>query len=140
MIFKRYGSSYHSVDPHFESTALNEVGFRRDRERSLSADELDAAYERLTTHELAAEADGLVQDHTEQLLLDRIESRLLELEASLEEHCILVVDNGDGRDWPKARQRIRNVVIDGENRLHFEYTVSPPLRMAVYGRRSRATE
>lgn len=138
MIFKRYGSSYHSVDPYFESTALNEIGFRRDRERSISADELATDYERLTTHELASEADGLVQDHTEQLLLDRLESLLLELEASLEAHCIVVVDNGDGRDWPKARQRIRNVVIDGENRLHFEYTVSPPLRIAAYRRRADA--
>jgi hypothetical protein len=140
MIFKRYGSSYHSVDPNFESTALNEIGFRRDRERSISADELATDYERLTTHELAAEADGLVQDHTEQLLLDRIESRLLELEASLEKHCILVVDNGDGRDWPKARQRIRNVIIEGENRLRFEYTVSPPLRIAVYGQKAGTGE
>jgi hypothetical protein len=140
MIFKRYGSSYHSVDPYFESTALNEIGFRRDRERSMSADELAADYERLTTHELATTADGLVQDHTEQLLLDRLESQLLELEASLEAHCILVVDNGDGRDWPKARQRIRNVVIEGENRLRFEYAVSPPLRIAVYSRRTGTTE
>ena len=135
MIFKRYGTSYHSVDPYFESKALNEVGFRKDRERVMPVDELEAEYEHVTTHELAAEADGLVQDHTEQLLLDRLESRLLELEAGLDPHCILVIANGDGPDWPKTRQQLHNVIVEGENRLHFEYSVSPALRMAVYARR-----
>lgn len=134
MIFKRYGSSYHSVDPYFESKALNEIGFRKDKERTLSVEAFDAEYQHLTTHELVAEADGMVQDHTEQLLLDRLESRLLELEASLDPHCILVIDNGDGTDWPKTRQELHNVIVEGENRLHFEYTVAPALRMAVYTR------
>ena len=44
----------------------------------------------------------------------------------------MVVDNGDGHDHPKTRQEMRNVVVAGENKLHFSYTVSPALRMAVY--------
>lgn len=134
MIFKRYGTTYHSVDPNFQSTALNEIGFRKDRERAISEEDLAAGYQRQTTHELTAEADGLVQDHTEQLLLDRLEARLLELESSVGVHGILVVDNSDGPDWPKTRQHIRNIVMDGENHRHFEYSVWPPLRMTVYSR------
>ena len=57
MIFKKYGTSYHSVDPNFESKALNEIGFRKDKERVVPVEEFQGAYEHLTTHELVAE-DG----------------------------------------------------------------------------------
>ena len=132
MIFKRYGTSYHSVDPNFDSKALNEIGFRRDQEMAVPVAEFEAGYEHVTTHELTAEADGPVQDHTEQLLLDRLETGLLELEAGLDDDHILVLENGDGSDHPKTRQAVRNVIVEGENRLHFTYTVWPPLRMGVY--------
>jgi hypothetical protein len=135
MIFRRYGTTVQSVDPHFESTALNEVGFRRDQERVLAAEEFEAHYEHLMTHDLTAEAEGPVQDHTEQLLLDRLEMRLLELEGELEPDCVLVVENTDGPDYPKTRQRTSNVIVEGENRLHFSYSVAPALRMGVYRRK-----
>jgi hypothetical protein len=135
MIFKRYGNAYHSVDPNFASKALNEIGFRRDGERHHSAEDFEASFEHLMTHELEAEAEGSVQDHTEQLLLDRLESRLLELEAGLEPDCVLVIENKDGPDHPKTRQQTRNVIVDGENRLHFTYTVAPNLRAGVYRKR-----
>lgn len=138
MIFKRYGTSFQSVDPNFESAALNEIGFRRDQERRLSAEEFEAEYEHLVTHELTAEAEGSVQDHTEQLLLDRLEARMLELEAEVDPDCVLVVENGDGPDYPKTRQQTKNVIVEGENRLHFSYTVAPALRMGVYRRRGSA--
>lgn len=135
MIFRRYGTTYQSVDPNFESTALNEIGFRRDRERSFTDEEFQAQHEHLVTHDLTAAAEGSVQDHTEQLMLDRLESRLLELESQLDPDCILVVENGDGHDWPKTRQETRNVVEHGETRLHFSYTVAPALRIGVYRRK-----
>jgi hypothetical protein len=136
MIFRRYGTTYRSVDPNFQSAALNEIGFRRDGERVLSDEEFDAAYEHMVTHELVSEAEGSVQDHTEQLLLDRLEERLLELESGLDPDCVLVIENSDGPDYPKTKQQTRNVVVDGENRLHFRYAVAPPLRVGVYGTRS----
>jgi len=136
MIFRRYGTTYRSVDPNFQSAALNEIGFRRDGERVLQAEEFEAAHEHLVTHDLVAEAEGSVQDHTEQLLLDRLEERLLELESGLDPDCVLVIENGDGPDYPKTRQNTRNVVVEGENRLHFRYTVAPPLRVGVYRTRS----
>ena len=64
MILKRYGKSFESVDPNFESKALNEIGFRRDRELVLPAEEFEVRYELETRHELRASAEGPVQDHT----------------------------------------------------------------------------
>lgn len=136
MILKRYGTTVQSVDPNFESAALNEIGFRRDREWSLPAEEFEAGYERLTVHELSAEAEGPVQDHTEQLLLDRLEERLLELEAGLESGCVLMLENGDGHDYPKTRQQMKNVIVEGENKFFFSYSVAPSLRMGVYRKKS----
>ena len=135
MILKRYGASYQSVDPNFDSKALNEVGFRRDQELSLTAAEFEAAYEHVASHEISSEAEGHVQDHTEQLLLDRLEARLLELEGGLEGDHVLVLENRDGTDYPKTRQEMRSVVEEGETKLHFRYTVSPALRMGVYRRK-----
>ena len=132
MILKRYGKSYQSVDPNFESKALNEIGFRRDRELAVAVEDFEARYEFETRHELRAHAEGPVQDHTEQLLLDRLESQLFELEAGLESGCVLIVENADGTDYPKTRQTTRNVIHEGENRLHFTYTVEPPLRIGIY--------
>ncbi|HKJ01141.1 MAG TPA: hypothetical protein VJ997_01765 [Longimicrobiales bacterium] len=136
MIVKRYGTTVQSVDPNFESTALNEVGFRRDKEWTLPVEEFDAGYVQLTVHELSAEAEGPVQDHTEQLLLDRLEGRLLELEAGAESGCVLMVENGDGPDYPKTRQRTHNVIVEGENKLHFVYTIAPTLRIGVYRKKA----
>ena len=132
MIFRKYGASYQSVETSFDSKALNEVSFRRDRAESFPADELETRYERGSVHELVAEAEGDVQDGTEQLLLERLERRLRELEEGLESGEILVVENEPGHDHPKTRQKISNVVEEGENRLRFHYTIAPPLRVSVH--------
>jgi hypothetical protein len=136
MILKRYGTSYQSVDPNFDSRALNEVGFRRDQEFAIPVAEFESGLERVAGHELEADAEGHVQDHTEQLLLDRLEARLLELEEGLEGGHVLVLENRDGTDYPKTRQEIRTVVEGGENKLHFHYTVAPPLRLGVYRKKA----
>ena len=132
MIFKRYGTAYQSVDPNFDSRALNEIGFRRDRERAVPVEEFETRFEHVDTHELSSEAEGPVQDHTEQLMIDRLETKLLELETTIGPHDVMVVENTDGHDYPKTRQKTRTVVEEGENRLHFQYSVSPPLRIGVY--------
>lgn len=136
MILKRYGTSYQSVEPNFESKALNEIGFRRDRALAVPVAEFDVGYDRVASHELTAEAQGDVQDHTEQLLLDRLLAQLVALDGALVDGELLLVENGDGSDWPKTRQAISNVVVEGENRLHFRYTMAPALRVGVYRRRS----
>ena len=79
MIFRRYGTAYQSVDLNFDSLALNEVAFRRNREESIPADDFDATHQVLATHELVAEAEGDVQDETEEMLLEKLEAQVEEL-------------------------------------------------------------
>ena len=136
LIFKRYGTSFHSVEKNFDSLALNEVAFRRDREQSVSVDEMESGFETVASHDLAAEAEGDVQDHTEQQLLDQLAARLDTLAAGLGSGELLVVENDQGHDWPKTRQRTSNVIVEGENRLRFHYTVAPALRVTVRRRKA----
>lgn len=135
MIYRKYGTSYQTVDPAFDSKALNEVTFRRNREDAIPTDAFESEWTRLAVHELVADAEGDVQDETEQLLLDRLEERLRDVVAGLGDGQVAVVENEQGHDYPKTRQKISNVVEEGENRLRFAYTVSPPLRVAVYARK-----
>jgi hypothetical protein len=131
MIFRRYGTAYQSVDLNFDSKSLNEVAFRRNREESIPSDDFDDLFQSLATHELTAEAEGNVQDHTEDLLLQRLEAQVEELRGALGDAEILVIQNEQGHDWPKTKQKTANVIVEGENLLHFQYTVAPPLRLSV---------
>jgi len=132
MIYRRYGTSLQSVDLNFDSKALNEIGFRRNRESSIPADDFEGRYDLVETVELVTEAEGDVQDHTEQQLLDRLEGRIGEVVGRLGDGQIVVVENEQGHDYPKTKQQTSNVVVEGENRLRFTYTVAPPLRLGVY--------
>ena len=132
MILKRYGTSWHSVDLNFDSKALTEIGFRRNREHQIPVDEFESGYEKVSEHALEAEAEGDVQDHTEQALLDKLEAQVVELLDGLGEGEVLVFLNEDGVDYPKTRQKTKTVKGDGENRLHFTYTLEPALRFGVY--------
>ena len=133
MIFRRYGNTYQSVELNFDSKALNEIGFRRDRVESIPAEELEG-FEKKLSHELVAEAEGSVQDETETLLLQRLAEQLLAVDRNLGEGEILVVENDQGNDWPKTKQKTTNVIVGGENRLHFTYSIAPPLRATVWRR------
>jgi len=136
MIYRRYGTSFQSVDLNFDSKALNEISFRRDRKSAVSVDGFEERYQLVETAELVAEAEGDVQDHTEQELLDRLESGIRDLLGRLGDGEVLVVENEQGHDYPKTRQQTSNVIVEGENRLRFSYTVAPPLRLGVYGPKS----
>ena len=46
MILRRYGKTFESVELNFDSKALNEIGFRRDREQSFDAEEFGSTYRR----------------------------------------------------------------------------------------------
>jgi len=132
MIFRRYGTSYQSVELNFDSKALNEVGFRRDHKQKIAVEDFDSGYQHVVTTEMVAHAEGDVQDHTEQMLLDSLREQIEAAVAALEAGAILVIENETGHDYPKTRQKTTNVIVQGENRLHFEYTVAPALRAAVY--------
>ena len=135
MILKRYGSRLHSVQPDFDSRALTEIGFRRDRQLSLGAADLDEGYEAVETHELSADADGPVHDHAEQELLRELEQALRRVESDAGEGMV-VIESVQGVDYPKTRDRKENQIHEGRNRLYFHWTVDPPLRVSVYRRRT----
>ena len=132
MILKRYGTSYHSVTPNFNPTAITEIGFMRDRARSIRVDDFDAGYRLVDEVELGAEADAKVQRHAERTLLEKLERSLAERVSSLGDGQVLIVQN-ERDDWPKTRERREGVIVDGENRFHFHWWVDPPLKVGIYG-------
>lgn len=134
MILRRYGNAYHSVEPNFNPTAINEIGFMRDRAFSVPAADFDARYEALEEGELGAEADAEVQRHAERDLLRNLEHALAQWVARLEPGQVLVVHNGRD-DWPKTRERREAVIVEGENRFHFHWWVDPLLKVGIYGAR-----
>ena len=60
MIYKQYGTTFQSVDVNFDAKAMNEVGFRRNRQESFPTEELAGRYEEIEVHELVADAEGSV--------------------------------------------------------------------------------
>jgi hypothetical protein len=138
MLCREYGSSYQSVDIGFDARALNDIGFRRNRELSVPEAEFPDLYAKVDSVEVQTEADGPVQYETKQVLSDRLRAKVEELLARLPEGGVLVVENELGHDYPKTRQLTKNGIEDGENRLHFEYTMEPPLRLTLF--RPRANQ
>lgn len=132
MIVRRYGTSVQSVELNFDSKALTEIGFRRDQAFSIPSEEFDAVAERIAEFALEAEAEGYVQDEVEGTALADLEAQLRRIEGGLEEGQVLFIESTQGVDYPKTRGKQTNVVIDGENRLHFKTTIAPPLRVAAY--------
>lgn len=135
MIFRLYGTAYQSVDIDFDAKALNDIGFRRNRQRAIPVEELARDFEPIDTVKLTTEASGSVQTETKQLLLDRLQEKLEALSPRVPEGGVTVVENESGHDYPKTHQATKNLVEEGENRLYFEYTMDPPLRATLYGPR-----
>jgi hypothetical protein len=132
MILRRYGNTIQSVETNFDSKAFTEIGFRRDHAYSDSADDFLARHERISGHALEAESEGAVQDGVESVMLQQLLDELLKLDAELTDDEFLVVESEQGQDYPKTRTQQKNVIVDGENRLYFYSSVSPPLKVAVF--------
>ena len=132
MILKQYGTSFHSVQPNFNSRALTEIGFRRDRAFSMGFEEFADTYEKVGEKCLSPETEGDVHDHVEAALLGALEEGVEDALASLGSGEVLVVESREGQDYLKTRDTKKNVVVDGENRLYFHWRVDPPLRLGVY--------
>ena len=132
MILRRYGTTIQSVETNFDSKAFTEIGFRRDHAYSASADDFLASHERISEHVLEAESEGDVQDEVESAMLQQLLDQLLKLDAELTDGEFVVVESEQGQDYPKTRTRQKNVIVDGENRLYFYSSVSPPLKVAVF--------
>jgi hypothetical protein len=136
MILKRYGTSYQSVETNFNARALTEIAFRRDRAFSIPVEEFAATYEKVDERSLTAVAEGKVHDEVEGDLLRVLEDNLEEMLKGLGEGEVLVVESTEGEDHPKTRDKKKNVIVDGENRLYFHWWVAPPLRMGVYRKKA----
>jgi hypothetical protein len=134
MLLRRYGTTFHSVVPHFDPRAMSEVSFQRDEALSIPAEEFEEAYEKIGEETLAGEAEGTVQSEAEAALLEGLERDVSRLAASLSEGEVLVVENQQGVDYPKVRDHKRGTIVEGENRLYFEWRVDPPLRLGLYRR------
>ena len=132
MILRRYGRNYLSVTPNFDSRAMTEIGFRRDGEVSLEADEFGDRYEAVSNSDLSPHAAGDVQGEVEDELLKQLSEQLSALENGLEDGHVLVVENEQGVDHPKTRGKQGSDASGPDTRLTFEYTVDPPLRIGIY--------
>ena len=135
MIAKRYGTKIQSVTPNFDARAMNEIGFQRDNEWSLPADEFDNEYEKTETHELTAVAEGDVQGDAEEKLLESLQEQLIAVAKTVADDGVLMIESEQGVDYPKTKHTQTNQLIVHENRLYFRFTVEPPLRVAVYRKR-----
>ena len=91
-----------------------------------------AGHERVSGHLLEAESEGDVQDEVESVMLERLLDQLLSIDGDLAENEFVLVESEPGRDYPKTRTQQKNVVVNGENRLYFYSSVSPPLKVAVF--------
>lgn len=134
MIAKRYGTKYQSVRPNFDARAMNEIGFTRDHEWSEATEDFESGWERYESHELTAAEDGEVQGEAEEALLRSLEDQLTAIEQAAGDG-VVVIESEQGIDYPKTRGSQKTQVADGVNRLHFRFTVEPPLRVAVYRKR-----
>lgn len=135
MIAKRYGKNVESVEADFNPVAMNEIGFRRDREWKLETEQFEAEYERTVEHNLTGEDEGDVQSEVEARLLAKLLDDVKAIENSAGENTVLVVENESGVDYPRLHSTQRTVVVGFENRLYFTFKVDPPLRIAVYRRK-----
>lgn len=132
MIVRRYGATVQEVVPNFDARAMTEVGFLRQSGFSMPRSEFEQAYERGEAHELSADAAGDVQGDVEEAVLTELREKLAALEAGLRDGEVLLIENEPGVDQPKTRGTQATQVVGVENRLHFTYTIDPPLKVAVW--------
>ncbi len=135
MILRKYGTTVHSVVPHFDSRALNEIAFQKDDEVSMPWNEFAEKYQPVAKHELVARAAGGVQHECEEQVLRELRQQLDTLQMRLLTGQVLFIESEAGKDYPKMREKQQTIVVGMDNRLHFERTIDPPLRVAVYAAR-----
>ncbi len=132
MLLRRYGSRIHSVEPNFQAHALTEIAFTRTDDFRAEADEFAHEWELVERHEVVGETAGDVKTEVESALLEDLLRQLDDILADAADGHVALVENELGQDHPKLRDSTTTTVVDGANRLHFTYTVDPPLRVGVY--------
>jgi hypothetical protein len=131
-LLRRFGERVRGVEPRFDARALNEIGFQPAGTVDEASESFDARMVAVREVLVESTSDGPVQAEAEALLLDRLRASLDALLADLAEGEVGVVENQPGVDWPKTRERRKDVIVDGENRFHFHWRVDPPLRISIY--------
>lgn len=134
MLLRRFGSSFHSVTPSFDSRALSEISFRKDGAHTVPVEEFERSYLKVSEEAIGGEAEGAVQSAVEDQLLRRLGADVADRLARLSDAEVMVVENEQGVDYPKVRDKKRGTIVEGENRLHFEWRIDPPLRLGHYRR------
>ena len=134
MLIRRYGSNIQSVEPNFQPNALTEIAFTRTDEFRSDTETFHEEWQKTESHEVTGETEGNVKTEVESALLVDLRSQLDAIVADAGEDAVVLVENGPGPDHPKMRDSTKTLVVAGENRLRFTYTVDPPLRVAVYRR------
>jgi hypothetical protein len=132
MIVRRYGSTVQRVTPNFDAHAMNEVGFLREGSWSMPVAEFESKYAKGQVHELSAESAGDVQAEVENAVLNELHDKLVGIEKALGQGALLMVENQPGKDQPKTRSTQSTRVAGTDNRLHFQYSIDPPLRVSVW--------
>src|SRR5918996_6577447 len=123
MILRRYGNTIHSVTPNFDSRAMTEIGFTRDGQMTVPANEFVETYERLDGRELTAEASGDVQGDVEDGVLASPREQLDGPHREVGEERVLLIENQMGKDQAKTRGSQTTKVVENANRLYFQYTI-----------------
>ena len=132
MILRRYGTTIQSVEANFDSKAFTEIGFRRDHAYSCPTEDFLDRHDRISEHLLDAESEGDVQDEVESAMLAKLLDQLEKIEGDAADDEFVLIESEKGADYPKTRTRQKNTVVEGENRLYFYSSVSPPLKVAVF--------
>lgn len=135
MILRRYGTAVHSVELNFDAAAINEIGFRRDQQLSIPAEEFESGWEKVEEKSFAPTQEGRVQIETDRALLKKLTTAVRAMEAELGQDEVLFVENRQGQDYPKVSDQQKTIVEGHENVIHFSARVDPPLRMGRYRKR-----
>jgi len=135
MLWLRREDGFCRVAPHFEARALTEIRFLPEDTEVLTLEAFEGGWVALDTQSLSVEAEGPVQGEAEAELLRRLEAALRDRLGGLAPGEILVVENQLRADWPRTREHRSDVIVEGENRFHFQWRVDPPLRLTRYRER-----
>lgn len=134
MLLRRYGKKIQSVEPNFQPNALTEIAFTRTDDFHEEADAFQEQWQLAASHEVSGSTDGDVKTEVERALLEDLLGQIDAVVAEASDGEVVLVENALGQDHPKLRDATKGRVVEGQNRLHFTYTVDPPIRLGVYRR------
>lgn len=132
MIFRRYGKSIVGVTPNFDARALTEISFTRTGDEAVTAEEFEERYRRSDGRELTARSEGEIQGEAEVEVLRDLQLQLEALDREAGDRAVLLVENQPGHDQAKTRCAQTTKVVGVSNRLHFEFSIDPPLKIGIY--------